>query len=133
MLAVLAFLLTLTARHQKPAPSNHGLAAFTCACRGGRLEVTTPRCERSSDEAAAMKSRVIQDESEPADGNSNKEPKMEELTVPAVVLDGRPVADSPDQAVVVAREVTRRYGEGDTAVDALRGVCSTLQKESSPP
>ncbi|MGZ8781885.1 MAG: ABC transporter ATP-binding protein [Gaiellaceae bacterium] len=25
-------------------------------------------------------------------------------------------------AVVVAREVTRRYGEGDTAVDALRGV-----------
>ena len=25
-------------------------------------------------------------------------------------------------AVVVARDVTRRYGEGDTAVDALRGV-----------
>ena len=25
-------------------------------------------------------------------------------------------------AVVTAHEVTRRYGEGDTAVDALRGV-----------
>ena len=28
----------------------------------------------------------------------------------------------PGAAVVVADEVTRRYGEGDTAVDALRGV-----------
>jgi len=28
----------------------------------------------------------------------------------------------PDGAVVTANEVTRRYGEGDTAVDALRGV-----------
>ena len=27
-----------------------------------------------------------------------------------------------DGAVIVAREITRRYGEGDTAVDALRGV-----------
>jgi putative ABC transport system ATP-binding protein len=31
-------------------------------------------------------------------------------------------------AVVVAREVTRRYGEGDTAVDALRGVSVEVQK-----
>ena len=29
---------------------------------------------------------------------------------------------SPNGAVVTATEVTRRYGEGDTAVDALRGV-----------
>jgi len=29
---------------------------------------------------------------------------------------------SANGAVVVARDVTRRYGEGDTAVDALRGV-----------
>ena len=29
---------------------------------------------------------------------------------------------SQNGAVVVARDVTRRYGEGDTAVDALRGV-----------
>jgi putative ABC transport system ATP-binding protein len=30
--------------------------------------------------------------------------------------------ESANGAVVVARDVTRRYGEGDTAVDALRGV-----------
>jgi len=30
-------------------------------------------------------------------------------------------------AVVVARDVTRRYGEGDTAVDALRGVSVDVQ------
>ena len=32
------------------------------------------------------------------------------------------MSESQNGAVVVAREVTRRYGEGDTAVDALRGV-----------
>jgi putative ABC transport system ATP-binding protein len=32
------------------------------------------------------------------------------------------VENATGTAVVVAREVTRRYGEGDTAVDALRGV-----------
>jgi putative ABC transport system ATP-binding protein len=31
-------------------------------------------------------------------------------------------AEQPDGAVVTAHEVNRRYGEGDTAVDALRGV-----------
>ena len=31
-------------------------------------------------------------------------------------------------AVVVAREVTRRYGEGDTAVDALRGVSLDIEQ-----
>jgi putative ABC transport system ATP-binding protein len=31
-------------------------------------------------------------------------------------------------AVVVARDVTRRYGEGDTAVDALRGVSVDVSK-----
>jgi putative ABC transport system ATP-binding protein len=31
-------------------------------------------------------------------------------------------ATSPNGAVVTATEITRRYGEGDTAVDALRGV-----------
>jgi putative ABC transport system ATP-binding protein len=34
----------------------------------------------------------------------------------------RPEARSENGAVVTATEVTRRYGEGDTAVDALRGV-----------
>jgi putative ABC transport system ATP-binding protein len=32
------------------------------------------------------------------------------------------VAEREPTAVVAAREITRRYGEGDTAVDALRGV-----------
>jgi putative ABC transport system ATP-binding protein len=32
------------------------------------------------------------------------------------------MSESQNGAVVVAREVTRRYGEGDTAVDALRGI-----------
>ncbi|MGB2874815.1 MAG: ABC transporter ATP-binding protein [Gaiellaceae bacterium] len=42
---------------------------------------------------------------------------MEAAAVPTVdVADGRP------SAVVAARDVTRRYGEGDTAVDALRGI-----------
>ena len=31
-------------------------------------------------------------------------------------------------AVVVARDVTRRYGQGDTAVDALRGVSVAIPK-----
>src|SRR5512144_1133840 len=32
------------------------------------------------------------------------------------------MSESTNGAVVLARDVTRRYGEGDTAVDALRGV-----------
>jgi putative ABC transport system ATP-binding protein len=32
------------------------------------------------------------------------------------------MSETENGAVVVARDVTRRYGEGDTAVDALRGV-----------
>ena len=42
---------------------------------------------------------------------------MEAAAVPAV-----DVAERAPSAVVAARDVTRRYGEGDTAVDALRGV-----------
>jgi putative ABC transport system ATP-binding protein len=42
---------------------------------------------------------------------------MEAAAVPAV-----DVAERVPSAVVAARDVTRRYGEGDTAVDALRGV-----------
>ena len=42
---------------------------------------------------------------------------MEAAAVPAV-----DVAERAPSAVVAAREITRRYGEGDTAVDALRGV-----------
>jgi putative ABC transport system ATP-binding protein len=39
----------------------------------------------------------------------------------SVVVEPTPVAPTA-QAVVSARDVVRRYGEGDTAVDALRGV-----------
>jgi putative ABC transport system ATP-binding protein len=38
------------------------------------------------------------------------------------------VADRAPSAVVAARDVTRRYGEGDTAVDALRGVDLDVSK-----
>jgi putative ABC transport system ATP-binding protein len=38
-------------------------------------------------------------------------------------------AKAPDlQRIVSARDITRRYGEGDTAVDALRGVSLEVQK-----
>jgi putative ABC transport system ATP-binding protein len=42
---------------------------------------------------------------------------MEAAAVPAT-----DVAERAPNAVVAARDLTRRYGEGDTAVDALRGV-----------
>ncbi len=42
---------------------------------------------------------------------------MEAAAAPAV-----DVAERAPTAVVAARDITRRYGEGDTAVDALRGV-----------
>jgi putative ABC transport system ATP-binding protein len=43
-----------------------------------------------------------------------------------------PPADGQyDGRVVVARDVTRRYGEGTTAVDALRGVSLDVQKGES--
>jgi putative ABC transport system ATP-binding protein len=35
---------------------------------------------------------------------------------------------SRDSAVVTAHEITRRYGEGDTAVDALRGVTLDVEQ-----
>ena len=49
---------------------------------------------------------------------------MEAAAVPAVeAKEGVPAA------VVAARDLTRRYGEGDTAVDALRGVELDVQRE----
>jgi putative ABC transport system ATP-binding protein len=38
------------------------------------------------------------------------------------------VAERAPSAVVAARDITRRYGEGDTAVDALRGVSLEVQQ-----
>jgi putative ABC transport system ATP-binding protein len=48
---------------------------------------------------------------------------MEAAALPAVDFVERAPA-----AVVAAREVTRRYGEGDTAVDALRGVTLDVEQ-----
>jgi putative ABC transport system ATP-binding protein len=39
------------------------------------------------------------------------------------------VAERAPTAVVAARDLTRRYGQGDTAVDALRGVTLEVQQE----
>jgi putative ABC transport system ATP-binding protein len=38
------------------------------------------------------------------------------------------VSESQDGLVVVARDVMRRYGEGDTAVDALRGISVDIER-----
>jgi len=38
------------------------------------------------------------------------------------------VVPAPDGAVVSARELTRRYGEGEAAVDALRGVSLDIRR-----
>jgi putative ABC transport system ATP-binding protein len=48
---------------------------------------------------------------------------MEAAAVPAVDVSERAPA-----AVVSAQDITRRYGEGDTAVDALRGVSLEVQR-----
>jgi putative ABC transport system ATP-binding protein len=48
---------------------------------------------------------------------------MEAAALPAV-----DVVERAPAAVVAAREVTRRYGEGDTAVDALRGVTLDVEQ-----
>ena len=48
---------------------------------------------------------------------------MEAAAVPTV-----DAVDRAPSAVVAAQEITRRYGEGDTAVDALRGVTLDVAK-----
>jgi putative ABC transport system ATP-binding protein len=80
-----------------------------------------------------MKSRVIQDEPEPTDvinapatvtGAKYQEKglNMATLAIPVPKTDGRVAGAVGDESVVVADDVRRRYGEGDTAVDALRGI-----------
>jgi len=68
-----------------------------------------------------MKSRVIQDEPE---GQPVKERTMQAVATDAQKTNGRPDLDGVvgDEAVVSARDLRRRYGEGETAVEALRGV-----------
>jgi len=68
-----------------------------------------------------MKSRVIQDESEPIEIRA-KERKMEAVATVVPKMQEDWVGAVGDESVVAAYELRRRYGEGDTAVDALRGV-----------
>src|SRR6187401_3671451 len=56
-------------------------------------------------------------------GSQTRGESMEAAAVPAV-----DVAERAPAAVVAARDITRRYGEGDTAVDALRGVSLEVQQ-----
>jgi len=46
----------------------------------------------------------------------------------SVIVQSAPADAPPDQAVVTARDVVRRYGSGDTAVDALRGVSLEISR-----
>ncbi len=80
-----------------------------------------------------MKSRVIQDEPEPTDGigapaavagvrQRKRELKMEAIALPVPKIDEGAAGAVGDESVVAAEELRRRYGEGETAVDALRGV-----------
>ncbi len=68
-----------------------------------------------------MKSRVIQDESEPIEIRA-KERKMEAVATVVPKTQEDWVGAVGDESVVAAHDLSRRYGEGDTAVDALRGV-----------
>jgi putative ABC transport system ATP-binding protein len=82
-----------------------------------------------------MKSRVIQDEPQPTDaiaapaltagaGQFTKELSMETVAIRAPAVVGAPHKAS----AVSAQDLTRRYGEGETAVDALRGVSLDVPK-----
>ncbi len=54
---------------------------------------------------------------------------MEEDMSEAVAVPSAQAAEAPDMGFVVSAEnITRRYGEGDTAVDALRGVSLDVPK-----
>jgi putative ABC transport system ATP-binding protein len=84
-----------------------------------------------------MKTRVIQDDAEPADaladraalgggtGTSKDRPHGtdKELIMATVAVPAPSAVDAPYAGPVVsADKLTRRYGDGETAVDALRGV-----------
>src|SRR5438105_5672810 len=54
--------------------------------------------------------------------------KGEEMSESIAFPLAEPVEAAPAGPVVEAHELTRRYGEGDTAVDALRGVSLDVTK-----
>jgi putative ABC transport system ATP-binding protein len=57
----------------------------------------------------------------PGASHGDKELKMEAITTPAALAERSREAEANGSAVA-AHELSRRYGEGETAVDALRGV-----------
>jgi putative ABC transport system ATP-binding protein len=81
-----------------------------------------------------MKSRVIQDEGDPTEVLASPAPGAgeiphKELSMETVAISAPKVVDAPYTGPAVsARDLTRRYGEGDTAVDALRGVSLDVPK-----
>ena len=91
-----------------------------------------------------MKTRVIQHDSKPAENwidpaarvapadETSEYPRShtdKELTMATVALPAPAAVDAPHQGPVVsADELTRRYGDGATAVDALRGVSLAVEK-----
>jgi putative ABC transport system ATP-binding protein len=82
-----------------------------------------------------MKSRVIQDEGDPTDALDPPAPSAgatdlkKELLMEAVAVPPPATVDAPYRGPAVsAQEITRRYGEGETAVDALRGVSLDVPK-----
>ncbi len=50
------------------------------------------------------------------------------VSAPGSQLGASPASELDDGTVVAARELVRRYGEGTTAVDALRGVSLDVQR-----
>jgi putative ABC transport system ATP-binding protein len=65
----------------------------------------------------------------PAGTRQKKELIMATVAIPAVEIEGAPTeAVVSGQFVVTAQDLTRRYGEGETAVDALRGVSLEVAK-----
>jgi putative ABC transport system ATP-binding protein len=82
-----------------------------------------------------MKSRVIQDEGDSTDVLASPAVSVgefqpdKELSMEAVAIPIPAVVDAPFRGPAVsARDLTRRYGEGETAVDALRGVALDVPK-----
>jgi putative ABC transport system ATP-binding protein len=82
-----------------------------------------------------MKSRVIQEEGAPTDVLAAPAPaagaihRDKELFMEAAAVSVPVVVDAPYRGPAVsAQDLTRRYGEGETAVDALRGVSLDVPK-----
>jgi putative ABC transport system ATP-binding protein len=58
----------------------------------------------------------------------NRVPRTRGNEMEAAAVPAADVAERAPSAVVAAQDITRRYGEGDTAVDALRGVSLEVEQ-----